>query len=373
MKIALVHDFLTYWGGAEQVLLSFHRMWPDAPIYTLFYDEEFAGKYFPNAKINGSFLQKLPKFLRRRKKYLLPMEAIAPETFDLKDFDVVISSSSSFAKGVIVKPKTTHICYCHTPTRFLWDWYYEYLRENNLGTLKKIFVVPILHYLRLWDKSVAERIDYFIANSQTTKARINKFYRRDAEVIYPYVDIAKFRNPKKADADLGKDYFLIVSRLTPYKKIDVAVEAFNKLDWPLVIIGEGEQKKYLKKIAGKNIRFLGFVEQDALPAYYQNAKALIFPGEEDFGLTAIEAMAGGLPVIALRKGGVPESIVEGVTGEFFDYCVPPLIADAVMRFMSKESSFDRQKISAHAENFSRERFETAIKNYLQKVIDIDKN
>lgn len=371
MKVALVHDFLTYWGGAEQVLLSFHQLWPEAPIYTLIYDEKFVKKYFPNAKIQGSFLQKFPKFLRERKKYLLPLEAVAPETFDLKDFDLVVSSSSSFAKGVIVKPKTIHICYCHTPTRFLWDWYREYLRENNVRGIKKMLAAPILHYLRLWDKAAADRIDYFIANSETTKRRIEKFYRRDSHVIYPPADTDKY----KADAPRsqkvkseGKDYFLIVSRLSPYKKIDVAIEAFNKLDWPLVIVGIGEQEKYLKKIAAKNIRFAGFAGKDELASYYQNARALIFPGQDDFGITIAEAMAAGTPVIALKKGGATETVIEGVTGEFFDYPVAPILADAVMRFVAQEGRFKKEAIQAHAEKFSRQRFEREIKEYVEKVV-----
>jgi glycosyltransferase involved in cell wall biosynthesis len=368
MKIAIVHDFLTYWGGAEQVLRSFHRIWPEAPIYTLLYDEKFVKKYFPNAKIKGSFLQKFPKFLRNRKKYLLPLNAIAPETFDLKDFDLVISSSSSFAKGVIVKPKTTHICYCHTPTRFLWDWHKEYLRENNQGFLKKLLAAPTLHYLRMWDKSVADRVDYFIANSRTTQKRIEKFYRRKADVICPPVDVDKFKIKNEKLKIKEKDYFLVVSRLSPYKKIDAAIEAFNKLDWPLLIIGAGEQEKNLKKISGKNIKFLGFKEEDELPAYYQNARALIFPGEDDFGITMQESMAAGTPVIALRKGGAIENVIEGVTGEFFDHPVAPLIAEAVVRFVENENKYNRETVMAAAEKFSRERFEKEIKEYAEKKV-----
>lgn len=354
------------------MLLSFHRIWPEAPIYTLIYDEEFVKKSFPDAKITGSFLQKFPKFLRQRKKYLLPLLAVAPETFDLKDFDLVISSSSSFAKGVVVKPKTIHICYCHTPTRFLWDWYWEYLRENNISGVKKIFAIPILHYLRMWDKSVAERIDYFIANSATTKKRIKKFYRRDSQVIYPPADVEKFRTPNVERRTREKEYFLIVSRLSPYKKIDTAIEAFNKLDWPLVIVGEGSHKKYLRRIAGKNIKFAGFVEDEKLASYYHGAKALIFPGEDDFGITAVEAMASGAPVIALRRGGARETVIEGVTGEFFDYPAAPLVADAVMRFMDKESKYSVEAMRAQAAKFSRRIFEKNIKEYVEKILEIQK-
>ncbi len=376
MKIAIVHDFLTYWGGAEQVLVSLCNLWPAAPIYTLFYEEDFVKKYFSNADIRASFLQKFPQFLLRRKKYLLPLLAIAAETLDLRDFDMVISSSSSFAKGIIVKPKTVHISYCHTPTRFLWDWYYEYYRENNFGIFKKIFILPMLHYLRLWDRSAADRVDYFIANSKNVAKRIKKFYGRDSEVIYPPVDVNKFsacggssEGGKVNDNVKDKNYFLIVSRLSPYKKVDQAVEAFNKLNLPLVIIGEGSQRKYLERIANKNIKFLGFAEADDLARYYSNARALIFPGEEDFGITAVEAMAAGTPVIACRKGGVYESVIEGVAGEFFETPISTLIADAVWRFINKESGYKKEVIASHAQKFSRERFEKEMKEYVEKIIN----
>lgn len=368
MKIAIVHDFLTYWGGAEQVLVSLRNLWPGAPVYTLFYEEDFVKKYFPNADIRASFLQKFPRFLLRRKKYLLPLLAIAAETLDLRDFDMVISSSSSFAKGIIVKPKTVHISYCHTPTRFLWDWYYEYCRENNFGVLKKIFVLPLLHYLRLWDRSAADRVDYFIANSKNVAKRIKKFYGRDSEVIYPPVDVDKLKIKNEKIKIKENGYFLIVSRLSPYKKVDQAVEAFNKLNLPLVIIGEGPQREYLKKIANKNIKFMGFAPADDLPRYYANARALIFPGEEDFGITAVEAMAVGTPVISCRKGGVCESVVEGVSGEFFETPISTLIADAVWRFINKESGYRRETIASCAQKFSRERFEKEMREYVEKII-----
>ncbi|MBU3965708.1 glycosyltransferase [Patescibacteria group bacterium] len=368
MKIAIVHDFLTYWGGAEQALVSLRNLWPEAPVYTLFYEEDFARKYFPNADIRASFLQKFPRFLLQRKKFLLPFLAIAAETLDLRDFDVVISSSSSFAKGIIVKPRTVHISYCHTPTRFLWDWYYEYCRENNFGILKKIFILPLLHYLRLWDRSAADRVDYFIANSKNVARRIKKFYGRDSEVIYPPADVNKLKTQNSKLKTKEQNYFLIVSRLSPYKKVDQAIEAFNKLNLPLVIIGEGSQRKYLERIANKNIKFLGFIAADDLARYYSNARALIFSGEEDFGITAVEAMAAGTPVIACRKGGVCESVVEGVSGEFFETPISTLIADAVWRFINKESGYKREVIASHAQKFSRERFEKEMKEYVEKIM-----
>ena len=365
-KIAIVHDFLTYFGGAERVLMSLHKLYPDAPIYSLLYDESKMKQYFPKAKIRSSFLNRLPKFIRKRKKYLLPLMPTAAETFDLRDFDLVISSSSSFVKGIITKPKTTHICYCHTPTRFLWDWHYNYLEENKIKGIKKIFILPILHYLRMWDKSASERVDYFIANSEHTAKRIKKFYGRKSEVIYPPC-VTKFPPPplRKGEQWNSSDYFLIVSRLSPYKKIDIAIEAFNKLELPLVIIGDGEDRKKLEKMAEKNIKFLGFQPEEKLAQYYQNCYAFIFPGEDDFGITPVEAMFFGKPVLAFRKGGILETIIEGITGEFFDDPIPEILADGVRRIKNNYDQYNPEKIKEQAGKFSEEEF----KKKIVRVVD----
>ncbi|MCK4918787.1 MAG: glycosyltransferase [Candidatus Pacebacteria bacterium] len=384
-KIAIVHDFLTYFGGAEQVLKSLHSLYPEAPIYTLLYDKKKMKRYFPKAKIRTSFLNKLPKFLRRRKKYLLPLMPTAVETFDLRAFDIVISSSSSFAKGIITKPKTAHICYCHTPTRFLWDWHLNYLKENKIQGIKKVLILPILHYMRMWDKAASERVDYFIANSKNTAKRIEKFYGMKNEVIYPPCDTVKglhfddnFMETKLQDfahaipqpfetMEPLKEYFLIVSRLSPYKKIDIAVEAFNKLDLPLIIIGEGEDRKRLENMAEKNIKFLGFQSAEKLVEYYQNCQAFIFPGEDDFGITAIEAMSFGKPVLAFRKGGLKETVIEGETGEFFDDAIPEILADGVRRLKNNYKKYDSVKIKNQANKFSRKNFENSMKKFIEKV------
>ena len=385
-KVALVHDYLTCFGGAERVLMSLCKLYPEAPIYTLLYDEKKMKKYFSDAKIQPSFLNKFPKFFKRRKKYLLPLLPTAAETFNLRDYDIVISSCSSFVKGIITKPKTVHICYCHAPTRFLWDWRFNYLKENKIGKLKKLFIVPLLHYLRMWDRSAAERVDYFIANSQNTADRIRKFYGRESKVIYPPAVICHSResgNPdeissridfnnniqKRSEFHSGfcvkrgitNNYFLIVSRLSPYKKIDLAVQAFNKLELPLVIIGEGSDKKRLEKMADKNIKFLGFQPEEKLFGYYQNCQALIFPGEDDFGITIVEAMAAGKPVLAYRGGGALEIIKEGETGEFFDHPIPELLAYGVKRLRKNMENYDVEKIRLQAEKFSEERFKKEIK------------
>ena len=380
-KIAIVHDFLTYFGGAEKVLLSLHDLYPDAPIYTLLYDEDKMKKYFPDAKIRASFLNKFPKFTRKRKKYLLPFMPTAVETFDLRDFDIVISSSSSFAKGIITKPKTIHICYCHAPTRFLWDWYYDYLKENKIKGLKKTLIVPLLHYLRIWDKSASERVDHFIANSQNTADKIKKFYGRESVVVYPPATpqpplsggLPKPIAQNGSTAINGlwsqhkKDYFLIVSRLSPYKKIDIAIEAFNKLELPLVIIGDGQDRKRLEKIAEKNTQFLGFQPEEKLSQYYQNCYAFIFPGEDDFGITPIEAMSFGKPVLAFRKGGSIETMIEGVTGEFFDDSIPEILADGVRRIKNNYNNYNPEKIKQHSEKFSKKKFKENMKSTIEKL------
>jgi len=369
MKIALIHDWLVNFGGAEQVLLSFHRLWTEAPIYTLLYDEEKMNRYFPGAEIRTSFLQKFPKSFWRRKEFFLPFLPTVPETFDLRDFDLVISSSNSFAKGIITKPRTIHISYCHAPMRFVWDWYHNYLKERKIGKLKKIFVLPILHYFRMWDKVSVDRVNYFIANSKTTAEKIKKYYSRDSKVIYPPVDINKseVRSPKSEVKE--KSFFLIVSRLSSYKRIDLAVQAFNKLNLPLIIIGEGRQKKNLQKMARGNIKFFGFQPEEKLQQYYQNCRAFVFSGEDDFGITACEAMSFGKPVLALRKGGLTETMIESVTGEFFDEPAPELLADGVRRLMKNEKNYQPDKIKKQVEKFSRERFEREIKEYINGIIN----
>lgn len=368
LKVAIVHDFLTYWGGAEQVLMSLHRLYPEAPIYTLLYDKSME-RYFPDARIRVSLLDKLPMWLKKRKKLLLPLMPTAAETFDLSGFDLVISSSSSFAKGVIVRPRTLHISYCHTPTRFLWDWYRNYLEENRIGMLKKFLVVPILHVMRIWDRSASERVDRYVANSENTARKINKFYGRESEVIYPPVDYMKFGTMEDLPPVPEKDYYLIVSRLSPYKKIDVAINAFNKLGLPLVIIGTGGDMERLRKMADKNIKFLGFQDEKHLAAYYKNARALIFPGEDDFGITILEAMSFGVPVLAYGRGGALETVIPGKTGELFDSEVPEILADGIRRMNRSMDGYDAEEIKAFSEKFSRENFEKKFKGFVENALE----
>lgn len=403
LKIALVHDYLIRFGGAERVLLEMAKIFNQAPIYTLLYNKKKMAEWFDPARIRPSFLQKFPKFLRKRYRYLLPLLPIAPETFDLREFDLVISSCSAFVKGIISRSRTIHICYCHNPARFLWDIQDEYLKKNKLSGLKKILGKVLFHYLRLWDKSSSRRVDEFIANSKSTAERIWKYYRRRAKVIYPPVspqllsfdqapdlsrgrvekpgsnvldssDLSRTRsnsnreqNRARSDNKMGENYFLIVSQLSSYKNIDIAVEAFNKLELPLVIIGEGPQQRYLKKIAKKNIEIIGWQPDEVLARYYKNCLALVFPAEEDFGLAPVEAMICGKPVLALRRGGATETIVEGMTGEFFDDPLPEILADGVRRLRENLSKYSPLLIKKRAEKFSQERFRSEFLDFVEKA------
>jgi glycosyltransferase involved in cell wall biosynthesis len=385
LKVAIVHDFLTQFGGAERVLLVLAEMFPEAPIYTLLYDKEKMRGKFADKVVYASFLQKWPKFFRKHYRLLLPLMPTAPETFDLRDFDLVITSSGAWSKGIVTRLNTTHVAYVHSPMRFVWDYNETYLREKKQGLLS--FVArPLLNYLRVWDKVAADRPDFLIANSKYTQARIKKYYGRESTVIHPPVDVNNVldvvnvltdkndqreqaqRLNERSDRTIEQKYFLIVSRLSPYKKIDVAVEAFNKLGLPLIIIGEGEQEKYLKKIAKENIQFLGWQNDEKTQEYQAGARAFIFAGVDDFGMAPVEAMSFGVPVLAIRQGGVKEIVLEGKTGEFFDAATPEVLSDGVRRLMENEKNYNRQDIINRAKEFSKERFVREMREYINNHI-----
>ena len=380
------------------------KMFPEAPIYAFLYDEQKMGKYFPAERVKTSFLQKFPKWWRSRPRYLLPFMPVAPETFDLRDFDLVISSSSAFAKGIITRPKTIHINYCHNPARFLWDYSHEYLGQQAVGGSRRLLAKLFMSYLRLWDRAASQRVDYFIANSRATASRISKFYRRQAKVIYPPVNLARGLGPmansnKKlshsdpavagaeyptnvgsglgqaerslagARDDRGRigEYFLIVSQLASYKRIDVAVEAFNKLGLPLVIIGEGPQEAYLRSIAKDNVRILGWRPDQEVAEYYKNCYAFIFPGEDDFGIAPVEAMSYGKPVLAFNAGGARETVLSAMTGELFEAQTPEVLADGVRRLRDNYKNYSPLVIRKWAEKFSKERFRSEIMEFVKKI------
>lgn len=351
MKVALIHDWLTNFTGSEQVLLALHQIYPQAPIYTSVYNKEKVTQ-FNNVKVISSFLQKFPQ-AKRRHQIFIPFMPSAFEQFDLSKYDIIISSSHSCSKGVLTLPETLHICYCHTPTRYLWEIGID--RRVTGGIIKGF----IGNYLRVWDRQAADRVDYFIANSETVRRRIKKYYSRTSKVIHPPVNVGFYEPQEK----IG-DYFLIVSRLIPYKKIDIAVQAFNDLNLPLIIIGEGSELKRLKKIAKSNIKFLGRLKDDELKKYYSQCKVFIFPGEEDFGITPVEAMASGRPVIAYKKGGACESIIEGITGAFFSEPTPQCLIDTVRKF--KPEKYNPKIIRQHALSFDIPVFKKKIKDFVDE-------
>lgn len=368
MKVALVHDYLVQYGGAERVLEALCEIFPRAPIYTLVYDEKKFERRFGKKKIYTSFLQSLPfsKSHHRAFPILMPM---AIESFDFSSYDLVISDSNSYAKGVITGPGTLHICYCHTPMRYAWDDYYNYADRLTFSTLVKKLVPLAMNYIRLWDKISADRVEKFIANSHFVKARIKKYYRRDAEVIYPPVDLSFYGFDAQEKKERG--YFLIVGRLIPYKRFDLVVEAFNALKLPLKIIGDGPEAKRLKKMAGPNVEFLGWLEDDKVKKYYSDSRAFLFPQEEDFGIVALESMASGVPVIAYRAGGAVEIVKEGVNGIFFDSQTVDSVIRAVEKFQN--TSFDRKVIRQSIISFDKEIFKTKIRDFVQKEWNLFKS
>lgn len=351
LNIALVHDWLTNMAGAEKVLLELSNLFSNATIYTSVYDSEKV-KPFVHKDIRTSFVQKFSP-IRSKRELLIPLTPFIFEQFDLGKYDLVISSTTMAAKGIITKPKTKHVCYCHTPPRYLWEPYLDpRANEGKFSWLRKIQA----HKLRQWDVLAAERVDHFIANSRYVANRIKKYYNRDSVVVYPPVDISKFSVLEKESV---KDYYLYVSRLVNYKKCDLIIEAFNKLGLPLKIIGNGPEKKYLQSIAKKNIEFLGFLSDDEIIKYYSEAKAFVFAAEEDFGIVPVEAMASGRPVIAFKKGGVAESVVDKETGILFEEQTADSLIEAINKFNSIE--FDSKTIRTQAGKFSTEEFK---KNFL---------
>lgn len=360
MKVALVHDHLAQDGGAEQVLKILTRLFSDAPIYTLLYEKKNANKYYKDRKIETSIIQKLPGGVKHYQWYM-PFMPMAVEFFDMSPYDLVISDASAFAKGVITSANTLHVCYCHTPTRYIWDYTHQYINELKYNKYFKKIISLVLNYIRIWDRQAADRVDAFVANSETVKKRIKKYYQRDAEVIYPPVEVNKFHIAK----DLG-DYFLIGGRLAPYKRVDIVIEAFKKIDKKLKIFGDGVDLVRLKKIANnsKNIEFLGRVDDEQKADLYSKCLAFINPQEEDFGITVVEAMASGRPVLAFNKGGATETIIENETGKFFNEQTAAAIVEAVSNF--NLNKFNPEKIRLHSLKFSAERFADEILIFIRE-------
>lgn len=359
MKIALAHEFITQWGGGEYVLKVFSEIWPDAPIHVLAYDEKIASEFLPGRKIVPSFLQKFPGMPKRFKYYLSWMPG-AMESFNFSSYDVVISDASAFAKGIITNPSTKHICYLHTPTRYLWSDHDAYVKSAPipLPFFGRRVVRQILKKLQKWDLAASKRPDYLIANSKFIAARTEQYYHRTPDqVLFPPVDCSRFK------VKTPQDYFLVVARQEPYKRTDIAIEAANKLGVKLKVVGGGTKQASLKALAGPTVEFLGRVSDAELVDLYSGCRAFIFPPIEDAGITPLEAMASGRPVIAYGQGGALESVVEGVTGEFFTEQTADSLALVMKNFDT--SKYDPQKIRAHAEKFDKEVF----KQKIQKIVE----
>lgn len=361
MNIAIVHDWLTDFAGAEQVLLQLQKIYPEADIFTSVVDPRKINK-LKIEKIKTSFLQKIPFSIKKR-QFLIPLMPAVFENLNLAKYDLVISNSSSVAKGVITKVETPHICYCHTPTRYLWEPDVDN-RASSSALRRKIN-----YQLRIWDRVASMRPDYYIANSENIKKKIWKYYRRESQIIYPPVDVGRFQPVKKTEVE---DYYLISGRLVGYKRVDLAIAAFNDLGRPLYVIGDGPLRHQLEKQAGPNVKFLGRVSDEQLAHLYARAKAFIFPANEDFGIVPVEAMASGRPVIAFAAGGALETVREGVTGTFFKEQTPQCLIDTVRNF--DESKYNSTTIRQYAFNFDEAVFRKQFKEKTDQLIaDYKKN
>lgn len=364
MNIALAHEWLTNYAGSEKVIENIKEIYKEAPIYTTVYNPDNLPKELKNIDVRTTFLQKYKK-ARTNHRMFLPFMPLAWEQFNFNEYDVVLSSSHSCAKGIIAPPSTMHVCYCHSPMRYAWEFYWEYLERENVGKIKKILIPLIMNYIRMWDAISANRVDYFIANSKNVAKRIWKHYRREADVIHPPVKTSYFNIQDK-----DEEFFLIVGRLVAYKQVDLAIEAFNELGLPLVVIGSGPQFDYIKSIAKSNIKILGRQPDEVIRDYYAKCRAFIFPGEEDFGITPLEAQASGRPVVAFGKGGALETVVENETGLFFAEQTIESLKDAIQKF--NHLNFDKLKIRENALKFDEEIFKKKIKGYIdEKYIEFN--
>lgn len=358
MKVALVHDYLWEYGGAERVLEVLHEMYPEAPVYTSFFFRDKMPERFANWDIRVSFLQKIPghRLFRKALIYLLPH---AFEAFDLREYDLVISSASFAAKGIIPQPGALHICYCHTPPRFVWGLPSR-IRRNRF--LMIVLALPDL-WLRLWDYAAAHRVTKFVANSQNVQARIRRFYGMDSKVIYPPIELQGYL-PQLVEQK--EEYYLVVSRLAKLKNIDLIIRSCIRQNRKLKVVGVGDQMKYLKSISTSAIEFLGYVDDEELKMLYARARGLIIAqADEDFGMTAIEAHWCGCPVLAYRGGGYTESVEEGVSGMFFDELDEDYLDAAIHQFEAMK--FDMQKLRDSASKFSKVRFKAEILDLIQNA------
>jgi glycosyltransferase involved in cell wall biosynthesis len=366
-RIAVVHEWLTSHAGSEKVVEQILKIYPNADLYSLvdFLPQELRG-FIQHKPVTTSFIQKLP-FAQRHFRSYLPLMPMAIEQFDLSQYDVIISSHHAVAKGVLTRPDQLHVSYVHTPLRYGWELQHQYLQQANLKRgIKSALTRAILHYLRLWDVASANRVDYYVANSRYVARRIEKTYRRDAEVIYPPVDTQRFGAAGLTGA-ARDDFYLVVSRFVPYKRVDLAIAAFNQLGLPLIVIGDGDSRKALQKVAAPNIRFLGKQPDSVVEDHMQRCRGLIFPPEEDFGITPVEAQAAGAPVIAYAKGGQAETIIHEHTGLLFPHQTVESLVHSVKRLHSNTDQYESATLKENAERFSIVRFQTQFRNFVENA------
>lgn len=354
MKVALVHYWLVGMRGGEKVLEVLCELFPDADIFTLVVDEDKLSPTIRRHKITTSFLQKVGG--RRYYQSMLPLMPFALESFDLTEYDLVISSEAGPAKGVITRPDALHLCYCHSPMRYIWDLYPQY--RDNAGFLKKVVMSLTAPFLRAWDVTTANRVDHFIANSRYVAARIEKFYRRSSTVLHPPVETSRFSVGAKPE-----DFYLCAGQVTPYKRIDLAVEAFNRMKRRLVVVGDGVSEK-LVRMAGPTVEFHGAVSDEEMASYFRRCRGLIFPGVEDFGIVPLEVMASGRPVVAFARGGATETVIDGETGYLFREQTVESLIEAVDRCEMGMKVFDPQRAARWAGSFSRPIFMQKLRRFI---------
>ncbi len=381
MKIAIVHDWLTGMRGGEKCLEVFCKLYPSADLYSLLHIPGKVSPVIESHPIHTSFIQNLP-FVESKYRYYLPLMPMAIESFDFTGYDLILSSSHCVAKSVKHGPETLHICYCHTPMRYIWDQFDQYFSRETSGFIPATVMRILRPWLQRWDARTSRRVDHFIANSSHVQKRIKKHYGQEATVIHPPVDAGLFTPDSMAKGD----YFLIVAAFAPYKRVDLAVEAFNKLGYPFIIIGEGQDADPLRKMAGPNIRFEGWLDNSAIRSHYARCRAFVFCGEEDFGITLLEAQAMGRPVIAFGRGGALETVVPDVqtwkpetgiaknktshpTGVFFYEQTPEALIKAIQHFESIESQFNAEAIQSHAAEFDVAVYTDRIRNFIEERLE----
>lgn len=358
MRIAIVHDWLNQVGGAESVLENLVSLYPDAPVYTSIYRPEAMPAEYRQWDIRLSWMNRLP-VVKRHHQPFLPLYPMAFEGLDLGAYDVVLSNKSGFCHGVITPPETLHVCYCLSPTRYVWR-YHDYARREGLGPLARLALAPLLSRLRVWDRVAADRVDRFVAISSEIQRRILKYYRRESEIIHPPVDTQRF-----APSSLYDDYFVVVGRQVPYKRIDLAVQACTRLGLRLLVAGSGRDRARLESMAGPTVEFLGRVPDEQVPDLLARCRAFLFPGMEDFGIAPVEAMAAGRPVIAFASGGALETVVEGVTGVLFREQTVDSLCDALARFDA--DAYDPGAIRRHAEQYDVDVFRHKMAEYVARA------